>query len=177
MTLCRWTIATSGSVELATSVLHPEDGIFYRIVDISAKLHGFVTQKALRISHHTSFTTREYNELHRRLRLQTLIVSHIICIFMRLVASLPCLLNLVQGNTMRSWQHTWNNFMKVTSFECASFRLTVRDNTTLTPEETVLLAKMTITQTIKKFLVLYKIVKLSTIGQSLPVQPKLEWPT
>ena len=127
-----WSIATSGSVELATSVLHPEDSILYRIVDIFAKLHGFPTQKALRTSHHTSCTKREHNELHRRLRLQILIVAHVISIFMQLVASLPYLLNLVQGNTMRSWQHTWNNFMKVTSFKCASFRLTARDNTTLT---------------------------------------------
>jgi hypothetical protein len=54
-------------------VLHPEDCIFYHIDDISAKLHGCMTQKALKTSHHYSLslslslsllTKRDYNELH-----------------------------------------------------------------------------------------------------------------
>jgi len=59
--------------------------------------------------------------------------------------------------------------MKVTSFKCASFRMTGRDNTTLTPQESVLLGKVTVAQMIKKFLVLYKLLKLSRIGKSLPL--------
>lgn len=47
--------------------------------------------------------------------------------------------------------------------------MTGRDNTTLTPQESVLLGKVTVAQMIKKFLVLYKLLKLSRIGKSLPL--------
>jgi hypothetical protein len=40
-----------------------------------------------------------------------------------------------------------------------------------------LLVKVRGAQMIKKVLVLYKIAKLSHTGKSLPVEPKLDWPT